>query len=158
MVTGILTILFGVLSFVFLTAPATWSYVGDGKDLANIANKLTNGYNIISFGKGQDIYATIASIFLILAIVFGILTLVLTLVNLMGKAADNSKFRVGCKIVSILFFLSLVVAAVMIGVYAQSSLPENTQFGTLTIGYGIIGALISSLLVVILSPRKRRHK
>lgn len=157
MITGILTLVFGILSFVFLSAPALWSYTGDGKNAANIVNKLTNGYNIISFGKGQDIYATIASIFLILAIVFGILTLVLTLVNLMGKAADNSKFRVGCKIVSTLFFLCLLVAAIMIAVYTDIQV-EGAKFGTLTIGYGIIGALISSLLVVILSPRKKRHK
>lgn len=158
MFTGILTILFGILSFVFLTAPAKWSYVGDGKEIANIANKLTNGYNIISFSKDQNVYMTVASVFLILAIIFGILMLAMTLVNLMGKAADNPKFRVGCKIVSILFFLSLVVTAAMLGVYTQSSLPENTQFGTLTIGYGIIGALICSFIAMIVSPRKRRKK
>lgn len=158
MVTGILTIFFGILTFVFLSAPATWAYIGDGKDVLNAVNKLSNGYKSISFAGDQDVYLTVYSVFMILTIIFGILLLTMTLVNLMGKAADNPKFRVGCKIISILFFLCLVVAAVMLGVYTQSTLPENSKFGTLTIGYGIIGALVCSFLVVILSPRKRRIK
>ena len=86
----------------------------------------------------------------------------LVLLNLIARATNNKSY-VGCKIASILFFVCMLIATIMMVVYAAkdnsiSNVIDSIKEGApvVSIGYGLIVSLGCSLLTVIFSPMKKK--
>ena len=88
MIWGILTLIFGIGGIIMFTQPAYGVYNLAGESIeAEFAKK--NLFDLIKFEKGMTGYEIAGSVFLILALVFVGIMLLLTLFNLIAKAVNN---------------------------------------------------------------------
>lgn len=155
MIFGIFTIMLSVLPFVLYNQPLCWAYTGDGRDTLNEVFRKTTVYDAITFEAENGILRNLASGFMIATLVFAGLTLLLSLVNIIGRAACAPRVY-GAKVAALLFFLSALTAVVLLGidmaqvygVKAFSQLFENT------VGYGLLITFLSSLFALIFSPKR----
>ena len=164
MIGGIITLIFGVLSIVMFTQPVIGIYGQSSEgDLSSIDSKASS-FDFITFDKGQPIYHTVASVFLILALVFAGIMLLLTFVNLIARASNNRSF-IGAKVSALMFFLCMLVAVVMVGVYcindfllggkdAWNALKELGAY--VTVGWGMLVAFGASFICLIFAKRKKK--
>lgn len=163
MICGIITLIFGVLSIIMFTQPVIGIYGQSSEgDLSSIDSKASL-FDFITFDKGQPIYHTVASVFLILALVFAGIMLLLTFVNLIARASNNRSF-IGAKVSALMFFLCMLVAVVMVGVYCINDLLPGgkdawdilKEFGAyVTVGWGMLVAFGASFICLIFAPRKK---
>lgn len=164
MICGIITLIFGILSIIMFTQPVIGVYGENSEgDLSSIDSKASL-FDFITFDKGQPIYHTVASVFLILSLVFAGIMLLLTLVNLIARAANNKAF-IGAKVSALMFFLCMLVAVVMVGVYCINDLPLIGKEGWklfkemgiyITVGWGMLVAFGASFICLIFAPRKKK--
>ena len=162
MLGGIIAILFGVLSIVMFTQPVIGLY-GQNSDggLDSIDSRLSV-FDFITFEDGQPLYHTIASAFLIASLVFAGITLLITLINLIARASNNSRAGISAKVPALLFFLCMLVAVVMIGVFCIFDLLGSKEAWDLfrengvyvTVGWGMLVAFGSAFICLIFAPRK----
>lgn len=163
MFTSFITILFCIASFILLTQPALMLYGGEDKAVLEILEKLglnsqTRGYSLLKFEDGQNIYLTVASVFMIMTLAFAGLTLFASIVNFFLK--DKSKSNgVGAKFVALFYFLSALITAVMFALYAQELgiSSENVKL-IYTVGWGMLAVVGSSLIALIFAPLSRKRK
>ncbi len=163
MIASVITILLCIAAVVMLTQPALMLYGGENNIIISLLEKLgikngVSGYELIKFEEGQNIYLTVAAVFIILTIAFAALTLFSSLINAFLK--DKSKRNgVSCKIVAMLFFLCAVVAGVMLALYAIESGVSSQELNiTFTIGWGMASTIGCSLLALIFAPSRTRSK
>ena len=92
MITGILTIIFCILTFVMIAMPVLGaiplsenaSTILDGLEAFFERMGLSlnqDGYGLIRFEEGQSTYLTVANVFIILTLVFAGLTLIFSLIS-----------------------------------------------------------------------------
>ena len=78
---------------------------------------------------------------------------------MIGRASNN-KAKVGAKVAALLFFLVMLAAAIVYGVYALDNLNSETvtEYSGLftSIGYGLIVSLGASFIALIFAPRKKK--
>ena len=129
MITGILTIIFCIATFVMIAMPVLGaiplsenaSTILDG--LESFFERLglslnQDGYGLIRFEEGQSTYLTVANIFIILTLVFAGLTLIFSLISVIQRA-NGGKKRIGAKPFAVLFFLCALVASIMLVLYGN---------------------------------------
>lgn len=166
MIGGIITLVFGVLSIVMFSQPVI-GYYGKAIDGSfNVESPKVSVFDFINFEGGT--YQTIASVFIILSLVFAGIMLVLTLVNLIARASSNKSF-IGAKVAALLFFLCILVSVIMVGMYCINDMfaivgqggkeiwDAIRESGTyVTVGWGLLVAFGSSLLCLVFAPRKKK--
>lgn len=153
MICGVLTLLLGAAMFVMFTQPLFWAYSGEGKELANEIYKRLSCYDGIVFEKGQDTMYTIACVFMIIAMVLGGIMMLLTLLNLIGRATGSTRL-VGTKLVSLFFFLTILASLVLFAIYMRDVSEGGLM--KINVGYGLIGATVAAFLSFIFSPRSKK--
>lgn len=161
MIWGILTLIFGIGGIIMFTQPAygIYNFNGESPDAQFLKQNL---FDLIKFEKGMTGYEIAGSVFLILALVFVGIMLLLTLFNLIAKAVNNKSY-VGSKLAAGGFFVCMLVATIMFAVHAavdlmgadiwQALVEEGVVF---SIGWGMIVALGCSILALIFAPRKNK--
>lgn len=156
---SIIALLMGALTFIMFSQPIFWTYGGEGADLANKIWKKGSLYDAISFEEGQNTLLTVGAVLLIIALVFAGIMMLLTLINMIGRASNN-KAKVGAKVAALLFFLVMLTATIIYGVYALDNLNSETitEYSGLftSIGYGLIVSLGASFIALIFAPRKKK--
>ena len=155
MVFGIFTIMLAVLPFVLYNQPLGWAYTGDGRDTLNAVFKKTTVYDSIAFDPDAGILNNLAVGFMIAALVFAGLTLLLSLVNIVGRAACAPRVY-GAKVAALFFFLSSLAAVVLLGI-DMAQVYGVKAFGQIfenTVGYGLLITFLSSLFALIFSPKR----
>lgn len=157
MVIGIITILLGVLPFIMFTQPFLWAYTGEGAKGLNAIYKLTSCYDAISFKEGETML-NIGVGCMIASLVFAGIMILLTLLNMIGRASGNAKILVGAKIAAFLFFLTTLASVILIGIYVSQEvfIQDKTDFLQSTVGYGLIVSLVGAFLSVFFAPSKRK--
>ena len=173
MIGGIITILFGVLSIIMFSQPIISVYGTDSEGSLDAYNFKTSLFDFITFEEGQSTYHTVAAVFLILSLIFAGIMLLLSLVNLIARASNNKSF-IGAKVAGLMFFLCMLVAVIMVGMYCINDM--FTLFGGIfgegsgqqiwqgfadagmyvTVGWGMLVAFGSSLICLIFAPRKKK--
>ena len=162
MIGGIITLIFGVLAIVMCTQPVITTYGTDSSGNFEASSVDASVFDFINFEGGT--YQTVASVFIILALVFAGIMLLLTLINLIARASSNKSF-IGAKVAALMFFLCTLVAVVMVGVYCINDLlPGGKEFwdylrengAYVTVGWGLLVTFGSSLICLIFAPRKRK--
>lgn len=169
MTTGILTIIFCILTFVMIAMPVLGaiplsenaSTILDG--LESFFERLglslnQDGYGLIRFEEGQSTYLIVANVFIILTLVFAGLTLIFSLISVIQRA-NGGKKRIGAKPVAVMFFLCALVASIMLVLYGNEIQPINDTMEleyVYTIGWGMLVAFASSLLALIFAPRRKK--
>ena len=102
---------------------------------------------------------TVGAVLLIIALVFAGIMMLLTLINMIGRTSNN-KAKVGAKVAALLFFLVMLTATIIYGVYALDNLNSETitEYSGLftSIGYGLIVSLGASFIALIFAPRKKK--
>ncbi len=162
MIGGIITLLFGVLSIIMFTQPIISAYGTASDGSLQSYDFKSSVFDFINFDG--EIYQTVASVFIILSLVFGGIMLILTLINLIARAANNKAF-IGAKVSALMFFLCMLVAVVMVGVYCINELfiggkdvwNAYRELGVyVTVGWGLLVSFGASLLCLIFAPRKKK--
>ncbi len=173
MIGGIITLIFGVLSIIMFSQPVITMYGTDSDGALQSYDFDRSLFDFITFEDGQSVYHTTAAVFLILSLVFVGIMLILTLVNLIARASSNKAF-IGAKVAGLMFFLCMLVAVIMVGVYCINDM--FTLFGGIfggdsgqqiwqgfadagmyvTVGWGMLVAFGSSFLCMIFAPRKKK--
>lgn len=148
----IATLILSIVSLIMFTQPLYWCYSQSASDASNEVLKKSSVFDFIKFPAGQDILLTIGAIFLILAIVFVSLLILFTFVNLILNGTN--KQMKGCKFVALLFFISMLAATILFGIYASLRI-TNGNPATLTVGYGLLVGLGASFLCLFFAPRKQ---
>ncbi len=161
MIWGIITLILGVGGIIMFTQPAygTYNFSGDRPEASFLDANL---FDLIRFEEGMSGYEIAGSVFLILALVFAGVMLLLTLFNLIAKAVNNKSY-VGSKLAALGFFVSMLVATIMFGVHAavnimggdlwQAFVDQGIVF---SVGWGMIVAFVCSFLCLIFAPRKNK--
>ncbi len=156
---SIIALLMGALTFIMFSQPLFWTYGGEGAGGMNEIWKRGSLYDAISFPEGQDTLLTVGAVLLIIALVFAGLMMLLTIINMIGRASNN-KAKVGAKVAALLFFLVMLALAIVYGVYALDNLNSETitEYSGLftSIGYGLIVSLGASFIALIFAPRKKK--
>ena len=157
MVFGILTVLLAIVPFVLFSQPLVWAYIGEGKDLLNKSYRQISCYDGIHF-EGDLLY-TIGVCLMILALVLAVVTIIFTIINLAGKDT-NGKKPVGVKIIALFFFLVMLGAVAVLGVYLGQvyGVKAFKDVFESTVGYGLLGSLLASIFALIFAPRKKCRK
>ncbi len=166
MIGGIITLVFGVLAVIMFTQPVTGYYGKDPDGSPVVTSPNESVFDFINFEGGT--YQTVASVFIILSLVFAGIMLLLALVNLIARASSNKAF-IGAKVAALLFFLCMLVTVIMVGMYCindglaiipgggKEAWDALREFGTYyTVGWGLLVAFGSSLLCLIFAPRKKK--
>lgn len=163
MITSIITILFCLVPFIMFTQPALMIYGGENNVIIELLKKLgldgqVSGYELIKFEEGQSVYLTVASVFMILTLVFAGLTMFSSIINFFLK--DKSKSNgVSGKVVGMFYFLSAIVAGVMLALYADGLGISSEELKIIyTVGWGMLATLVSSLFALIFAPMGRKKK
>ena len=159
MVSAVITIILGVAFFAMLAFPVFWGYAGEGKEGFNLIFKQIGGYDILTFAKGENIFLLLGQIFLILAMVFGGLMLLLALAYLFGKAAGNDRPKIRTRLIALLFASCAVVATVLLAVYAvQTKCGVENANVFACVGYGLIAAVLVSIISIFFAPNVKKSK
>lgn len=143
-------------------------YGTDSEGSLDAYNLKASLFDFITFDEGQSTYHTVASVFLILSLVFAGIMLILTLVNLIARASSNKAF-IGAKVAGLMFFLCMLVAVIMVGMYCINDmfavlgqggkdiwqgLAESGLY--VTVGWGMLVAFGSSFICLLFAPRKKK--
>lgn len=161
MIWGILTLLLGIGGIILFTQPAYGIYnlTGERPEAKFLDQSL---FDLIRFEKGLSGYEIAGSVFLILALLFAGLMLLMTFFHLIAKAVNNKSYA-GSKLPAIGFLVCMILAAVMFAVHAAVIvMKQDAWIGlvnegvVLSIGWGMIAAIICSILSLIFAPRKDR--
>lgn len=159
MICGIITLLFGVLSIIMFSQPIITMYGSGAEGGVETVDIGGSCFDFINFGEHQSVYQTTASVFLILSLVFGGIMLLLTLVNLIARAANNKAF-IGAKVAALFFFLCMLVTVIMVGVHCIKDIPGWEILKDagiyITAGWGLLVAFGSSLICMLFAPRKKK--
>lgn len=164
MIGGIITIIFGVLSIVMFSQPLIGMYGADSEGNLDSYNFEASLFDFITFKEGQSTYHTVAAVFLILSLIFAGIMILLSLVNLIARAVNNKSY-IGAKVSAFLFFICMLVAVIMVGLYCisdfciggQKTWDYIREMGVyITVGWGMLVAFGSSLVCLIFSPRKKK--
>ncbi len=168
MIGGIITLIFGVLSIVMFSQPIIGAYGTDSEGNLDSYDFKRSLFDFITFDENQGTYHTVAAVFLILALVFAGIMLLLTLVNLIARAANNKSF-IGAKVAGLMFFLCMLVAVIMIGMHCINDMFAILGEGGkeiwdgfremgiyVTVGWGALVAFGSSLICLVFAPRKKK--
>lgn len=174
MVCAIITILLGICSFVMLTQPALAFYGGEGDAVSSAIRDLlesvfggsTNGYNMLVFEEGQNTYWYVGNIFLIVAMVFCGIMILLSILNLIMQSAGKEKI-LGTRVFAIMFFLTALVALIMYVLFANELMGSDMEGFiqsikdggvVLTVGYGLICFVVASFLSIFFASGKKKKK
>ena len=160
MIGGILTLIFGILSVVMFTQPVIGIYGQNSEGGLESYDLDGSLFDFINF-EGST-YQTVASVFMIIALVFAGLTLLITIFNLFSRAASK-KAKIGAKVTALAFFLAMLVAVVMVALFCINDLfmsKEGWDFfrelgAYVTVGWGMLVSFGCSLLCLIFAPRKK---
>ncbi len=159
MVFGIFTVMLAVSPFALFTQPLYWAYIGEDMKVLNEIYQRVSCYDGIKFGEDFSIYYNIGVGFMIASLVFAGLTALMSLINIVGKAAESKRVY-GAKVAALFFFLTTLTAVVLIGIDAAQTfaVKEFMQVFESTVGYGLLGSLLASLFALIFSPRRIKEK